>query len=62
MKARNAISPRLARLEQQNLGSFSIEHCKASTLLRQSQFGIMLKMMCMPSYSKHDVILVRYPF
>jgi len=22
----------------------------------------MLRMMCMPSYSKHDVILVRYPF
>ncbi len=26
------------------------------------QFGTMLRMMYMPSYSKHDVILVRYPF
>ena len=26
------------------------------------QFGIILRMKYMPSYSKHDVILVRYPF
>jgi len=26
------------------------------------QFGTMLRMMYMPSYSKHDIILVRYPF
>jgi hypothetical protein len=26
------------------------------------RFGIMTRMMFMPSYSKNDIILVRYPF
>src|SRR5437764_13894126 len=26
------------------------------------RFGIIQRMMCMPSYSKNEVILVRYPF
>jgi mRNA interferase MazF len=38
-----------------NSGSKRVNH-------RSMQFGITLKMMSMPSYSRNDIILVRYPF